>query len=254
MLTKAQIQLIKSLDDKKSRYENALFVVEGHKMVGEAVAAKAPLERIYVTAEGGLNSVVGLPASLVECVSAKDMERMSHLKTPKDILALVRMPDSALSNYTYGGDSLVLFLDGVQDPGNMGTIIRVADWFGIAEIVCSPDSADCYNPKVVQATMGALFRVRVRYAEIPELLKEAAGKNIPVYGTFLEGDDIYHTQLSPNGIILMGSEGRGVSDAAARFVTRKLFIPPYPADRRGSESLNVAVATAVVCSEFRRRG
>lgn len=251
MLAKAQIQLVKSLTDKKARYEHGLFVVEGRKMVGEVVASKVAVEKIYVAGDD-LGVFRGLPASLTEFVSAKDMERMSHLKTPTEILALVRMPETSAAGGVYGSEGLALFLDGVQDPGNMGTIIRVADWFGIDEIVCSQDSADCYNPKVVQATMGALFRVTVRYSALVPLLEKAAASGVPVFGTFLEGDDIYLAELSSKGIVVMGSEGRGVSEDVARFVTRKLFIPPYPADRHGSESLNVAVATAVVCSEFRR--
>lgn len=253
MLSKAQIQLIKSLSDKKMRREAGLFVVEGRKMVSEAVASKAPVEKIYVTGEDALKNCLGFPAKLVEYVSGKEMERMSHLKSSADVLALVGMPDNTVTDGIYGDGRLVLFLDGVQDPGNMGTIIRIADWFGIEEIVCSPDSADCFNPKTVQATMGALFRVKMHYARLPELLETAYGAGIPIYGTFLEGDDIYNSKLSSNGIIVMGSEGRGISDDVSRLVTRKLFIPPYPADRCGSESLNVAVATAVICSEFRRR-
>lgn len=253
MLSKAQIQLIKSLSDKKMRRESGLFVVEGRKMVSEAVASKAPVEKIYVTGEDAVKACLGFPASIVEYVSGKEMERMSHLKSSADVLALVRMPDNIVTDGVYGDGRLVLFLDGVQDPGNMGTIIRIADWFGIEEIVCSLDSADCFNPKTVQATMGALFRVQIHYARLPELLEAAYGTGIPIYGTFLEGVDIYSTKLSSNGIIVMGSEGRGISDDISRLVTRKLFIPPYPADRCGSESLNVAVATAVICSEFRRR-
>ncbi len=135
----------------------------------------------------------------------------------------------------------------------MGTIVRLADWFGITDIVCSENSADCFNPKVVQATMGAILRVRVHYTNLPQFLSEAAKRGTEIYGTFLEGENLYDTPLTPTGIIVMGNEGRGVTEATARTVTRKLFIPPYPADRRGSESLNVAMATGVVCAEFRRR-
>ena len=129
----------------------------------------------------------------------------------------------------------------------------LADWFGITDIVCSPGSADCFNPKVVQATMGAILRVRVHYTDLAECLAAAAAQGIPIYGTFLEGENIYRADLAPEGIIVMGNEGRGVTQPVARTVTRKLFIPPWPADRRGSESLNVAMATGIICSEFRRR-
>ena len=141
----------------------------------------------------------------------------------------------------------------MQNPGNLGTIIRLADWFGIRDVVCSTDSADCFNPKVVQATMGAILRVRVHYVDLERFLSDARSSGIPVYGTFLEGENLYDTPLTPTGILLMGNEGRGVSEACARHVNRKLFIPPYPADRRATESLNVAMATGIACAEFRRR-
>ena len=153
----------------------------------------------------------------------------------------------------HADEELVLALDEVQNPGNLGTIVRLADWFGIGDIVCSPGTADCFNPKVVQATMGAILRVRVHYTDLPRFLAEAAGRGTPVYGTFLEGDNIYDAPLTRGGIVVMGNEGRGVTPETARTVTRKLFIPPYPADRHGSESLNVAMATGIVCAEFRRR-
>ena len=145
------------------------------------------------------------------------------------------------------------YIDDVQNPGNLGTIIRLADWFGITDIVCSEASADCFNPKVVQATMGAILRVRVHYTDLAALLSKAAALGLPVCGTFLEGANIYETELKPAGIVVMGNEGRGITDAVARTVTQKLFIPPWPADRRGSESLNVAMATGIVCGEFRRQ-
>ena len=146
-----------------------------------------------------------------------------------------------------------LALDDVQNPGNLGTIVRLADWFGITDIVCSEASADCFNPKVVQATMGAILRVRVHYTDLGGFLRQAADAGLPVCGTFLEGENIYGASLPEAGIVVMGNEGRGISDAAAATVTRKLFIPPYPAGRRGSESLNVAMATGIVCAEFRRQ-
>ena len=144
-------------------------------------------------------------------------------------------------------------LDDIQNPGNLGTIIRLADWFGIGDIVCSEATADCFNPKVVQATMGAILRVRIHYTDLAALLAQAPALRLPVYGTFLEGENLYGAELSPAGIVVMGNEGRGVGADVARTVTRKLFIPPWPADRRGSESLNVAMATGIVCAEFRRR-
>lgn len=248
MLTKARIRLVRSLADKEARRDNGLFVVEGAKMVAEALNSSASVEAVYFV-PGGKSG--GWEARGGEAVSHADMERMSRLKTPSDVLAVVRIPE--MRGVRKYGSGLVLFLDGIQDPGNLGTIIRIADWFGICDVVCSLDSADCYNPKVVQATMGAVFRVNVSYACLVYELEAARERGTEVYGTFLEGEDIYSTGLSPEGIVLMGSEGRGVSPEVSAFVTRKLFIPPFPADRRGSESLNVAAATALVCAEFRRR-
>jgi TrmH family RNA methyltransferase len=164
--------------------------------------------------------------------------------------SVVEMPKSKIASVK-PDSSLVLALDRVQNPGNLGTIIRLADWFGISDIVCSEDSADCFNPKVVQATMGAILRVRVHYTNLAKWLGEQRGAKI--YGTFLEGENIYSAQLDKSGIIVMGNEGQGISTEVAATVSHKLLIPPYPADRSGSESLNVAVATAVICSEFRRR-
>ena len=180
------------------------------------------------------------------------MERVSHLKTPGSSLALVRMPHRDLRSADPAG-GLVLALDDVQNPGNMGTIIRLADWFGIGDIVCSEATADCFNPKVVQATMGAILRVRVHYTDLGHYLAAHAAAGIPVYGTFLDGEDLYRADLTPAGIVVMGNEGRGVRPATAAGITRRLYIPPFPADRAGSESLNVAMAAGVVCAEFRRR-
>ena len=180
------------------------------------------------------------------------MEGISALKTPTPVLALIELPRYRLSAGT-GTDDLALALDGVQDPGNLGTIVRLADWFGIRDIVCSENTADCFGPKAVQATMGAIARVRVHYTALESFLTRAAERGTPVYGTFLEGEDIYRAGLSAGGIVVMGSEGNGISSGTARCVTRRLFIPPYPGAAPTSESLNVAMATAVVAAEFRRR-
>ncbi len=282
MLTKSDIKLIRSLSDKAVRAESGLFVVEGDKMVSEAISSAMAVERVFATPKSGLLAKSGIGA--VEVITEKDMERISHLKTPSVSLALVHVPKYGFSDDIFRG-GLVLALDGVQDPGNLGTIIRIADWFGIADVVCSPATADWLNPKVAQATMGALFRVRLHYVPLAEALTKAAGAGAEIYGTFLDGENIYEAELSgKNGkagigvgshtgagandggiadrsavakmgasVIVMGNEGRGISPETERAVTRRLFIPPYPADRQGSESLNVAAATAIVCSEFRRK-
>ena len=241
MITRAEILDIKALATKQGREEQRAFIAEGEKLVGEIRNSQLRIRKIYQTkplfSEG-------------ELISAKEMERISQLKTANSVLAVVELPRHSLAK-AQPTKNLVLALDRVQNPGNLGTIIRLADWFGISDIVCSEDTADCFNPKVVQATMGAILRVRVHYTNLAEWLSEQAGTEI--YGTFLEGENIYSAQLDKSGVIVMGNEGQGISAEVAETVSHKLLIPPYPADRCGSESLNVAVATAVICSEFRRR-
>lgn len=243
MVTKAEISLVRSLADKKGRAEHGLFVAEGPKLVAEALASGLRVGRIY-----------GLPemacAGDFRPASHSELERMSALRTPQGILALIEIPRRPMPSAL--GEELTLALDGIQDPGNMGTILRIADWFGIREVVCSPDTADCYNPKAVQASMGAVLRVSVHYGPLVELL---AGVN-HIYGAMLEGDNIYTADLGPRpaGVLVMGNEGNGISPAVAATLTRKLHIPPYPPGTPTSESLNVAAATAIICSELRRRG
>ena len=241
MITRAEILAIKALATKQGREEQGAFIAEGEKLVGEIRNSKLRIRKIYQTKPLFADA---------EMVNEKEMERISQLKTANSVLAVVEMPKSKIASVK-PDSSLVLALDRVQNPGNLGTIIRLADWFGISDIVCSEDSADCFNPKVVQATMGAILRVRVHYTNLAKWLGEQRGAK--VYGTFLEGENIYSAQLDKSGIIVMGNEGQGISTEVAATVSHKLLIPPYPADRSGSESLNVAVATAVICSEFRRR-
>jgi TrmH family RNA methyltransferase len=261
-MTRAEIQLIRSLDDKRAREESGLFVAEGAKLVGELLDSGFAVRKIFYTGTTFARSE-GERAVLFEQVSAKDMERASRLKTPTDCLALIEIPGRKFDQAALRC-GLTLALDGVQNPGNVGTIIRLADWFGIRTVLCSADSADCWGPKVVQATMGAITRVAVHYGDLTEMLSTAA---LPVYGTFLEGGNIYDSELSTEGIVVMGSEGRGISPQIERLVTRKIHIPPYRSEepprqpsaaappREGNpESLNVAIAAAIVCSEFRRRG
>ena len=241
MITRAEILAIKALATKQGREEQGAFIAEGEKLVDEIRRSNLHIRHIYQTkplfAEG-------------EVVGTKEMERISQLKTANTVLAVVETPQCDLSAVE-PSQNLVLALDRVQNPGNLGTIIRLADWFGISDIVCSEDTADCFNPKVVQATMGAILRVRVHYTNLAKWL--SAQGSAKVYGTFLEGENIYSAELDKSGVIVMGNEGQGISAEVAECVSHKLLIPPYPADRCGSESLNVAVATAVICSEFRRR-
>ena len=184
-------------------------------------------------------------------VTTEELTRASLLRTPQQVLAIFRKRKD-IDNKTEIFRSLCLALDGVQDPGNLGTIIRLADWFGIRHIFCSPDTADVYSPKAVQATMGSLARVHVHVADLPSLIRDLP-EGTPIYGTFLDGENMYEKTLSNNGLLIMGNEGRGIRDEVRELVNQRLFIPAYPEERGASESLNVGVATAIVCAEFRRQ-
>lgn len=245
-MTKSEIQFVRSLADKRARTEEGVFIAEGEKLIGELLASHLNVRRLYAL-EGVFDRSTG-----AEIVSEREMERISQLKTASNSLAVVEMPHYRLAEVA-PARNLALALDRVQNPGNLGTIIRLADWFGIGDIVCSEECADCFNPKVVQATMGAIIRVRIHYTDLAAWLTEQQLAGVPTYGTFLDGENIYSATLSTGGVIVMGNEGRGIGSECAASITRRLFIPPYPADRHGSESLNVAIATAVICSEFRRR-
>ncbi|MDR0413829.1 MAG: RNA methyltransferase [Prevotellaceae bacterium] len=243
MISKSTINLIASLEHKKYRDEHGLFVAEGVKLVSELRARLVP-HAIFTV--GG--SVDGGSVAISEA----EMKKISFLKTPSPMLGVFRIPQSA-SPIRPSPAKLMLALDGVQDPGNVGAIIRLCGWFGVDALACSPGTADCYSPKVVQASMGAVAHVATIYTDLPAFLQQAAEKNVPVYGTFLEGKSIYCEPLSAAGcIVVMGSEGRGISPAVARHISQRLYIPSFSAGC-GVESLNVTTAAAVVCSELLRR-
>ena len=233
-LSKNRIKYIHSLELKKNRKTEKVFLAEGPKLVGDLLG-HFPCRFLAATPEW-LSQHPKLPVEDVSEVSDEDLSRGSLLKTPQQVLA---------------SHSLCLALDDVQDPGNLGTIIRLADWFGIEHIFCSPNTVDVYNPKTVQATMGGIARVKLHYTPLPDLIQSL--KDIPVYGTFLDGENMYTQNLSSNGLIVMGNEGNGIGKEVEQLINRKLYIPNYPAERETSESLNVAIATAVVCAEFRRQ-
>ncbi|MCM1107741.1 MAG: RNA methyltransferase [Clostridium sp.] len=256
MISKNRIKLIHSLELKKKRQEMGLFVAEGHKLVGDLWPY---FECVYVacTEEWLLRCdnkewINKLHHTEHDIVTHEELRRASLLQHPQEVLALFRIPEYKSPDTTIPSSQLCLALDDVQDPGNMGTIIRMADWFGIEHIFCSPGCADVYNPKTVQATMGGLAHVRVHYYPLPDLLRILPA-DIPVYGTFLEGRSLYDQPLEQYGIIVMGNEGRGISSEVAQAVTHRLHIPNFPPERETTESLNVAVATSIICAEFRRR-
>jgi TrmH family RNA methyltransferase len=248
MLSKNKIKFIRSLEKRKYRNETACFLAEGNKLVADILPF---FECEYLIAKASWLATQGaICAKELILAEENDIKRVSLLKTPQDVLAVFRQPHYVLEKEALKNE-LSLILDGIQDPGNLGTIIRLADWFGINRVICSRDSADVYNPKVIQATMGAIARVRVFYVSLPDWLNDI--KDIPVYGAFLEGENIYTETLSPTGLIVMGNEGNGITPSVEKRITQKLYIPNYPPETESTESLNVAVATAIVCSEFRRQ-
>lgn len=222
------IKLVSSLDKAKTRRETNLFVAEGTKCVCDLMRTFNVRYLIATELWMKQNEAVltYVDSGLVLSASPKDMERMSHLSTASGVIAVFDMPKIAIPDPTKEHDRLILMLDDVRDPGNLGTIIRAADWFGIRNVVCSNNSVDVYNTKVVMATMGALARVEVSYCDIDSWLAQYNGS---VYGTFLEGEDIYRADLKQSGVIVMGNEGKGVRDSVSKKCTHKLFIPPYPA-------------------------
>ena len=244
MISKNQIKQIKQLEQKKFRRREGLFVAEGPKVVGDLMKRWKPVA-VFATAD----YMPPIPVE-VQLITDDELHRISFLQHPQQVVALFPLPE--LSSVSFDSSTLILALDGVQDPGNLGTIIRLADWFGISDIVCSMETADAWNPKVVQATMGSIARVNVTYTDLSELLAQLP-QDYPVYGTLLDGDSIYQQPLTQGGIIIMGNEGNGLTEKVRRRVNRRLLIPSYRSDDT-AESLNVAIATAIVCAEFRRRG
>lgn len=259
MITKQAIKSVHSLQLKKFRDESRSFVAESPKVVSDLLALM-PCRRLFATEDFLATHPKDSWKRVddLQVVSHSELERLSKQKSPRGAVAVFEKPGSFGSEAgklpLIAENELCLALDDVQDPGNLGTIVRVADWFGIAHIFASPHTADAFSPKVVQATMGAVGRVRLHYAPLPCLLRSVRGK-APVYGTFLDGENIFHASLPSVscGIIVMGNEGTGISPKVEETVTRRLLVPNYPLGRQASESLNVAVATAVVCAEFRRR-
>jgi TrmH family RNA methyltransferase len=248
MISNSQVKQIKALSIKKFRDESGLFLAEGTKLVLELLDC-FKLELIVATpdwiSQYGRDIVLN-----IQEVRPDELQKVSCLKTTQGVLAVFKKPNNQISDID-SINNLNLVLDDVQDPGNLGTIIRIADWFGIHDIICSLHSADAFSPKTVQATMGALARVRVHYVDLEQFLNSQA-QSIPIFGTFMDGNSIYTEKLSANGIIVMGNEGNGISPKIEKLVTNKLLIPNFPANEKTSESLNVGVATAIVCAEFRR--
>ncbi len=239
MISKNRIRFINALSQKKQRIENNRFIIEGEKMVNEAIQwIPAQIENIYATSDFESNTLVD--SILLEEISTKELKEISTLTTPNKALAVCKIPENK-SIYS----PLIICLDGVQDPGNMGTILRLADWFGIKDIVCSKNTVDCYNPKVLQATMGAIFRVHVHYVELTEFLSTT---ELPVFGALLDGENILENNYERKGILLLGNEGNGISEEIKKYVQKAITIPRFGE----AESLNVATAGAIILGAFYR--
>lgn len=249
MLSKPKIKLINSLLQKKQREELGLFVAEGPKLILDLLPSFKC--KILIATEEWLMNYPAIQAEEIIVIQAEEFKKISNLKTPQGVFAVFEKPNDQWCIELLP-ENLSLALDDVQDPGNLGTILRIADWFGIRDVFCSEYCADCYNPKTVQATMGALARVRVHVVNLPEFLLNCK-KSIPIYGTFLDGNDVYSETLTKNGIVVMGNEGNGISAEIEQIINHKLLIPSFPSGVASSESLNVGVATALICAEFRRR-
>ena len=248
-LSKNRIKYIHSLELKKIRKQEKVFLAEGHKLV-EELLGRFKCRFLVATSEWLTQNNPSVYVEEIHEVSEEELAKASLQKSPQQVLAVFEKPNDYYDKELFN-NSLCLALDDVQDPGNLGTILRIADWFGIEHIFCSPNTVDVYSPKAIQATMGAIARVQVHYTPLMELITSL--NNIPIYGTFLDGENIYSQSLSNNGIIIMGNEGNGISREIEKLVNRKLFIPNYPKERSTSESLNVAIATAITCAEFRRK-
>lgn len=248
MISKNQIKYVHQLELKKFRKQEGLYIAEGHKVVGDLLKAGFVPKHIFATKEWLSQNHF---ANTIE-VSNEELTRLSLLQHPQQVLALFPIPKNTLSSRDlFQENQLSLFLDNIQDPGNLGTIIRIADWFGIDTIFCSEGTVDAWNPKVIQATMGSIARVNMIYTDSTEFFNSLPS-DYPIYGTFLDGQNIYAQQLSQHGVIVMGNEGNGISDNVRAHVTHKLLIPDFH-NGNTADSLNVAIATAITCSEFCRR-
>lgn len=253
MISKNKMKEIHALGLKKFRDAEGLFIAEGPKIVPELLEI-FPCTYLAATEDWLKDATPTLlaKAEMVNDATEEELKKASFLQTPQSVLAIFKKPNHGDFSLEQARENLVLALDGVQDPGNMGTILRLADWFGIENVICSMDSADVFSPKVVQASMGAIGRVKTYKADLAAELRKLKGE-VPIFGTFLDGDNIHEKELYNHGIIIMGNEGNGIRPETEQLVSERLFIPNYPKGRPTSESLNVAIATAIICEEFRRR-
>jgi RNA methyltransferase, TrmH family len=251
MISKNNIKLIKSLSDIKNRRKTGLFIIEGEKIVEELLRSDLSIKQIFATSEWIKKNKAF--EKICSEVSQPELERLSQQKSPNQALAIGSLPEFQYKIQELK-DQLCLVLDNIQDPGNMGTIIRVCNWYGVRHIICSPETVDAFNPKVVQASMGAIFRTKIYYLRLFEFIREYKKTfSYPITAAFLEGESIYETELKQNGLLVLGNESKGISNEIAEIVDKKITIPSFPSGEKTMESLNVAVAGAVILSEYRRR-
>jgi len=250
IISKAKIKLLSSLQQKKYRKEQNLFIAESKKLIEDFINSGFVAEMVISSNTGNL---ISFSKKGIETYQAKaeDLKKISALKTPADCIAAFRIPEFQLNESLFSSD-LSLVLDRIQNPGNLGTIIRLADWFGIKQLICSPETADVFNPKVVQASMGSLARVQIVYKNLKEFLS-SLNSAIPVMGAYLEGDNIYNDSIPATGLVILGNEGQGIHPDLEKYVNQKIFIPPFPDSNNKAESLNVGIAGAIICSELRRK-
>jgi len=258
MISSSQAKLIRSLRQKKFRDQHRLFLVEGEKMVLEMATSRPEngfqVQEIFATPEWIESQASVIPSQKIRISETNyaEIKKVSNLVTPQAVIALVSMPPGHFSVEAILHNPVLAF-ESIRDPGNLGTIIRTADWFGIKHLICTPDSTDLFNPKVVQSTMGAIARVQVHYQELEPLLADKEIQNKKIFGTYMDEKNIYQTRLEPDPLILFGNESHGLSGAFGPYIHQKISIPSFSPDGSGSESLNVASSVAVVCSELRRR-
>jgi TrmH family RNA methyltransferase len=255
MISKSQIKLINSLRIKKYRKEHGLFIAEGDKLVRDIISSSFKVDSVFATGEWIKSNQTEIQnlENKVFTIAEAELKKISSLKTPNQVLAIVQMP-----KYGYEKSDVInnisLALDDIQDPGNLGSIIRIADWFGISDIFCSSNCVDAYNSKVIQSSMGSVCRVRLHCVALAGLLEDYdKEEDFKIFGTFLEGENIFESDLSKNGIIVLGNESSGISEELLPYIHKKLFIPNYSRTDERIDSLNVSMASAIICFEFRRR-
>lgn len=251
MISKNKIKQLRGLQQKKNRDTENLYLAEGKKLTAEAISHHAHLVHEIICTAEAIENIPESFHSLVLIASMDEIKRISSFKTPQNMLVVLKKPsqeEGRIKNL----QGTILTLDSIRDPGNFGTILRIADWFGIQYVICSNDCVDCYNPKVVQATMGAILRVNIKYCDLPVFLASEKKDGKTIYGATLAGENIFTTQLDDNAIIVMGNESEGISEASKKNLSKELQIPNFSLNAEKTESLNVSVATAVILSEFKR--